>query len=177
MKGQPWQDETVQTLKGAYQEEIATLRAREVCAGCGTNKIDMIVSVINGAVACCPDCTTLTVAERNAIRAAKDAQIAALRKGYEAAQTFAERLPREVRVKYFIGGHDVVESVIEYAAALVKERDALFQIAVKSMQAVEQMGFVELKGKAQELDHALANDIPDELWERINAAALKGETK
>lgn len=50
--------------------ELAQMRAREVCAGCGVKRIDTIIAVIKGAIACCPDCTTLTVDERNQIRAA-----------------------------------------------------------------------------------------------------------
>jgi hypothetical protein len=56
--------------------------------------------------------------------------------------------------------------------ALTAERDALFNIAVKATQAVDEMGFETLKGKAAELDYALAT-LPAELCERVDQAALK----
>lgn len=38
------------------------------CTGCGLHRLDAINAVLNGKVACCPDCSTLTVEERNLIR-------------------------------------------------------------------------------------------------------------
>ena len=47
------------------------------------------------------------------------------RKGYEAIQTFAESLPIDMRVRYFIGGHDIVTSLIEYAKRQAAEHKRL----------------------------------------------------
>ena len=48
-----------------------------ICTGCDTPRHKAIAAVAKGGVACCPDCSTLTVADRNAIREAV-AQRAAL---------------------------------------------------------------------------------------------------
>ena len=39
------------------------------CTGCGTARHEAIRMVAGGAAACCPDCSTLSVDDRNAIRA------------------------------------------------------------------------------------------------------------
>jgi hypothetical protein len=39
------------------------------CTGCGCSRAEAIKLIADGAIACCPDCSTLTVADRNAIRA------------------------------------------------------------------------------------------------------------
>jgi len=49
--------------------ELAAIRSRETCTGCGSPKQSAILAVIGGAAACCPECSTLTVDERNSIRA------------------------------------------------------------------------------------------------------------
>lgn len=54
-----------------------------MCDGCDLPRIEAICAVIAGKVACCPDCSTLTVEERNRIRAALPAFDDA--KGIEAA--------------------------------------------------------------------------------------------
>lgn len=41
---------------------------RMVCSGCGSRPITAVLAVLNGKTACCPDCDTLTVKERNQIR-------------------------------------------------------------------------------------------------------------
>jgi hypothetical protein len=41
-----------------------------ICTGCDTPRHKAIAAVAKGGVACCPDCSTLTVADRNAIREA-----------------------------------------------------------------------------------------------------------
>ena len=48
-----------------------------ICTGCDAPRHKAIAAVAKGGVACCPDCSTLTVADRNAIREAV-AQRAAL---------------------------------------------------------------------------------------------------
>lgn len=44
-----------------------------ICSGCGTPRHEAIAAIRRGAMACCPDCSTLTVEERNAIRLPADA--------------------------------------------------------------------------------------------------------
>lgn len=39
-----------------------------VCKNCDTPVIDAVIAVVQGKAGCCPECTTLTVAERNKIR-------------------------------------------------------------------------------------------------------------
>lgn len=46
------------------------LSRKTTCAGCGSDRMVAIKAVIAGKAACCPDCTTLTVDERNEIREA-----------------------------------------------------------------------------------------------------------
>lgn len=76
---------------------------------------------------------------------------------------------------------DVYNQLINDNAALraraetaEREREELFKVAVLAVLTVEEMGYGEIKGSAQKLDHALANGFSDDLWERVNAAALKG---
>jgi hypothetical protein len=38
------------------------------CSGCGSRPIACAKAVIEGRVACCPDCSTFTAAERNELR-------------------------------------------------------------------------------------------------------------
>jgi hypothetical protein len=45
----------------------------DTCEGCGSARIAAITAVIQGKVACCPDCSTLTTGERNTIRSVLDA--------------------------------------------------------------------------------------------------------
>jgi hypothetical protein len=42
----------------------------DTCEGCGAARIAAITAVIQGKIACCPDCSTLTMGERNTIREA-----------------------------------------------------------------------------------------------------------
>lgn len=57
-----------------------------------------------------------------------------------------------------------------------QEREELFKVAVLTFDAMSEIGVglapEELTPRIRALDHALANDLSDELWERINAAAL-----
>ena len=61
--------ETLLALIPQARAELAARDAREICSECGISRIDAILAVVDGAAACCPDCTTLTVEERNLIRA------------------------------------------------------------------------------------------------------------
>lgn len=45
-----------------------------ICTGCGCTRADAIAAVAVGKVACCPDCSTLSVDERNAVREAVEQQ-------------------------------------------------------------------------------------------------------
>ncbi len=47
-----------------------------ICTGCDTPRHEAITAIANGAMACCPDCSTLTVEDRNAIRAIKAVPVA-----------------------------------------------------------------------------------------------------
>jgi hypothetical protein len=49
-------------------EPVGEGPSRNVCSGCGKYRYQAIKAIANGAVACCPDCSTLTVVDRNAIR-------------------------------------------------------------------------------------------------------------
>lgn len=40
----------------------------DICTGCGAHRIAAITAVIRGLIACCPECSTLTMGERNTIR-------------------------------------------------------------------------------------------------------------
>jgi len=62
-------------------------------------------------------------------------------------------------------------------ATLRAEHEQLFKIAVKAMQAIDEIELGILLGKQKELDHALATVLSEDLWERVNAAALKGKTE
>jgi hypothetical protein len=50
----------------AQPEPVAAPSA--VCTGCGTPRHEAISVIAAGSIACCPDCSTLTVEDRNAIR-------------------------------------------------------------------------------------------------------------
>lgn len=52
------------------RDEINKLKPKITCEGCGSDRMSAILAVVKGKVACCPDCTTLTVDERNEIREA-----------------------------------------------------------------------------------------------------------
>jgi hypothetical protein len=64
----------VQAVANLFARARALLAAPEavdgICTGCDTPRHKAIAAVAKGAVACCPDCSTLTVADRNAIREA-----------------------------------------------------------------------------------------------------------
>jgi len=66
-------------LKEAFRADIERARAAlaqpepvaapsAVCTGCGTPRHEAISVIAAGSIACCPDCSTLTVEDRNAIR-------------------------------------------------------------------------------------------------------------
>lgn len=58
-------------LKAAVKEceqRRAAASAGDECTGCGSARIEAILHIIRGKVACCPDCSTLTLSERNLIR-------------------------------------------------------------------------------------------------------------
>jgi hypothetical protein len=42
----------------------------EVCAGCGAHRVMAARAVVLGRIACCPECSTMSVGERNALREA-----------------------------------------------------------------------------------------------------------
>lgn len=44
-----------------------------VCSGCGAPRLSAILACVRGQAACCPDCSTLTMDERNTIRGAVSA--------------------------------------------------------------------------------------------------------
>lgn len=62
-------------------------------------------------------------------------------------------------------------------ATVTAERNELFNVAVLSFDAMFEIGVglapEELTPHVRALDHALANDLNDDLWERINVVALK----
>lgn len=76
----------------------------------------------------------------------------------------------------YYGRIDPAEAEMEYAA-LKTERDALVTVAVLAFLVVEEAGFGKLKPMMEKLDKFLAHEIPDDLWERINEAALKAGAK
>jgi hypothetical protein len=47
-----------------------TVAVDGICTGCDAPRHKAIAAVARGGIACCPDCSTLTVADRNAIREA-----------------------------------------------------------------------------------------------------------
>ena len=53
---------------GRAIQELAALSSGERCSGCDAPRIGAILAVLQGQVACCPDCSTLTMGERKAIR-------------------------------------------------------------------------------------------------------------
>ena len=66
-------------LKEAFRADIERARAAlaqpepvaapsAVCTGCGTPRHEAISVIAAGSIACCPDCSTLTVEDRNTIR-------------------------------------------------------------------------------------------------------------
>lgn len=57
-------------------------------------------------------------------------------------------------------------------ATLRAERVALFNIAVLAFAVDEGISPDKMTPAMSNLTHALANDLDDELWERINNAAL-----
>ncbi len=73
----------VLTRYGAQAVPVAAALSN-ICTGCDTPRHEAITAIANGAMACCPDCSTLTVEDRNAIRAIKAVAVAV-----------AERLPGE----------------------------------------------------------------------------------
>lgn len=60
-------------------------------------------------------------------------------------------------------------------AELEGERQQLFGVAVRAFNAVESLGVTaaELPGKLPELDHYLAHDLDDKLWDEIEAARVE----
>ena len=71
-------DDAIWVSKPAYEalktevERLTRERDEEragKCTGCGTARHEAIRMVAGGAAACCPDCSTLSVDDRNAIRA------------------------------------------------------------------------------------------------------------
>lgn len=56
-------------------------------------------------------------------------------------------------------------------ATLEAERDALFQAVVLAVKAIEPAAFGKMTDEMSALDSYLANEIEDDLWERINTAA------
>lgn len=59
--------ERTNNVNASLRKQIAA-DAQRVCSGCDAPRLKAIYAVIEGRVACCPDCSTLTVEERNAIR-------------------------------------------------------------------------------------------------------------
>jgi hypothetical protein len=42
--------------------------AKNACTGCGAPRHETILSIALGHIACCPDCSTLEIEDRNMIR-------------------------------------------------------------------------------------------------------------
>ncbi len=77
----------------ALTASSAAAGREEVCTGCDSHRIAAIRSVIAGRIACCPDCSTLTMGERNSIREAVKDRLAAEDKA-EAGREVTEALDR-----------------------------------------------------------------------------------
>jgi isochorismate hydrolase len=73
--------------------------------------------------------------------------------------------------KYDIDYIDIEKAAAELAA-LTAERDALFNIAVKAMEALEDINWTTAPKSSHKLDKALSY-LPTELWKRVDEAALK----
>jgi hypothetical protein len=79
-------------------------------------------------------------------------------------------------IEFHLDTHEVKTISISELAALQQERDELFQVAVCAFHAVEEM---DMKGELSKwrnmgkLDHVCAR-LSRSLWERVDAAALKG---
>ncbi len=59
-----------------YAPQAVPVAPSSICTGCDTPRHEAITAIANGAMACCPDCSTLTVEDRNAIRAIKAVPVA-----------------------------------------------------------------------------------------------------
>lgn len=57
-----------QPLAEALHKARKRASAAHQCEGCGASRNAAVWAVVEGRVACCPDCSTLTVEERNTIR-------------------------------------------------------------------------------------------------------------
>jgi hypothetical protein len=61
-------DSLVQRARAALALPEPVAAPSAVCTGCGTPRHEAISVIAAGSIACCPDCSTLTVEDRNAIR-------------------------------------------------------------------------------------------------------------
>jgi hypothetical protein len=43
-------------------------KRKNLCEGCGNRPMSAVRAILEGRVACCPDCSTFTLKERNEIR-------------------------------------------------------------------------------------------------------------
>lgn len=75
--------------------------------------------------------------------------------------------PRPVEVVML----EVFEEVEAELAALKAERDVLRQVAILAINAVIEAGVQELKPQLAKLDHYLANELPEDMWEELDNAA------
>ena len=71
-----------------YGAQAVPVAPSNICTGCNTPRHEAIAAIANGAIAngamaCCPDCSTLTVEDRNAIRAAQAVPVAVADVRYE----------------------------------------------------------------------------------------------
>lgn len=99
--------------------------------------------------------------------------------GFENSKdNFCENCNKEIQWSTFVEEAEYKQVAAELAElqAVKAERDELFSVTVKAFDAMFEIGVgiapEELTPRVRALDHALANDLNDELWERINSAAL-----
>jgi hypothetical protein len=86
---------------------------------------------------------------------------------------YADPGQRWAQLRRLLDAQRAVHEAAADLAALRAERDALFQVAVLAARAVTSLAFAPsgLPGELPALDSYLANQLDDELWERIEAAA------
>jgi len=87
--GPAWTEEELTLYNEVYDKAVAPRRSEEAkkCTGCGHPRSSALKAVLEGHIACCPDCSTLTVAERNQIR---EGQVAAILRFCESVERLAE---------------------------------------------------------------------------------------